>query len=115
MDKKLIKNISENDCTPAREYFKEIIYELAMRNVDKILTPSSVFHYMELGKLEHEGFTINPYKYCDLETLRDILAALLMERISIKDVIFILEKIRIYASRGLYPEDIVRNIKKDLK
>ena len=114
IDEKIAEKLSKSDCLSAKEYLIHMIMEIALKFVDEIFTTATAVSYEQLGKMQLADFDINVRNFCSYEDLRYVLVALLQDRISIKDVIFVLEKLHFYANKGYGVFETIQCLKKDL-
>lgn len=109
-----IENLAEDDFLTHRAYFQKTLYELSLQYVDTIYSIANAAMYYQLGEYQLSEYQVHLNQYYNYENLRDILVALLSKRISVKDVVFITEKIHFYCKNGFYIEEIIAKLEEDL-
>ena len=115
VDKNIIKNMSKTEYLTHREFFKKTLKEISLKYLDEIFTAELAYIYYSFAEKYLIKNNIDPMTVTSLEDMRDILLALLKERISIKDYRYVLERIYTYASRGCPNATIIQHLKDDLK
>ena len=115
VDKYTAKDLDLNGLEPA-DVIKEHLRKVVIKNVDKILTTSDVYKYLEQAKkTEFAGNIINSLLECvNVEDIRKIFVNLIEEEVSIHDIVYILEKINAYSRENEEIDYISERIRIDL-
>lgn len=97
IDEKKTKGFWQNGLKPS-EFIARLLKHVVIKNIDELLDYSDVDQYMEIVG-EKNMFLIENIipDYVSVSELRYLLAGLLREEISIKDIVYIFEKINDYS------------------
>lgn len=90
------------------------IKEALIKNADTVITEQDIVKYIELAK--SDGFASSKHllknlDYCDI---KEVFANLIKEKVSIKDILFILSKLSDYSRYYKEPDILSERIRKDL-
>lgn len=112
VDKYTAKFMELNGLEPAN-VIKEHLKKVVIKNVDKILTTSDVYKYLEQAKKAEyvENIINNIIERLDIEDIRKIFVNLIEEEVSIHDIVYILEKINAYSREKAEIDYIVEKLK----
>lgn len=98
IDENIARDFWVNKLTPV-EYIGRILEFLAIKNVEEILDYNAVNKYLTIVQ-ENNSFLVNNIypDYISAAELKYILASLIKEKVSVKDIVYIFEKINDFAS-----------------
>ncbi len=98
IDEDIAKDYWVNKLTPV-EYIGRILEFVSIKNVEEILDYNSVNKYLEVVQ-EKNSFLINNIypDYISAAEIKYILSSLIKERVSVKDIVYIFEKINDFSS-----------------
>lgn len=113
LEEKKTKGFWQNGLKPA-EFVARLLEWVVIKNIDELLDYSDVNHYMEIVG-EKNMFLIENVipDFVSVAELRYILASLIREEVSIKDIVYIFEKINDYSEEAS-KEDLLDKIRLSL-
>ncbi len=98
IDEEKARDFWVNKITPV-QFIARALEFVSVKNVDEILDYNAVNKYMEIVQ-EHNSFLINNIypDYISAAEIKYILASLIREKVSVKDIVYIFEKINDFSS-----------------
>jgi len=98
IDEEIAKDFWMNKLSPV-EFIGRALEFVAVKNVEEILDYNAVNRYLEVVQ-EHSSFLVNNIypDYISAGEIKYILASLIKERVSVKDIVYIFEKINDFSS-----------------
>lgn len=111
-NKKYIKAISPTDV------IKQHLREIAIKYANDLITIVDVGRYIEQAKIINKGIlsTLEKLnKRLSIEDIRQVFANLITEKVSVKDVCYIFERLADYARKSAEPDILSERIREDLK
>ena len=113
IDENIAKDYWVNKLSPV-EYIGRIVEFVSIKNVEEILDYNAVNKYLEIVQ-ENNSFLVNNIypDYISAAEIKYILASLIKERVSIKDIVYVFEKINDFSSEDS-KEQLIEKIRLSL-
>lgn len=113
IEKKKTKDFWEKGISPA-EFISNLLRNTIIKNIDELFDYSDINHYMEIIEQDNIFLIENIIPdFISISELRYILVNLLREEISIKDIIYIFEKINDFSDEAS-KEDLLSKLRLSL-